>query len=81
MGPRISVRLEDGLLARVDAEAAGAGESRASTIRRLLDSAVADPGVDVAQIRRALAMTPAERVRAMVHTERMLARVRGQAAS
>jgi hypothetical protein len=75
------VRLDDGLLARVDAEAARSGESRASTIRRLLDRSVGDPGVDVAQIRRALAMTPAERVRGAAHAERRLARVRGRAAS
>ena len=36
---------------------------------------------DVAQIRRALALTPAERIGAVAHTERMLARVRGRAAS
>lgn len=80
MGPRIGVRVDADLLARIDAEAARWGESRASTIRRLLDGSVQDPGVDVAQIRRALELSPAERVRAMVRAERALARIRGSAA-
>jgi len=79
VGPRITVRIDDDLLARVDAEATRSGASRASTIRRLIERSVGDTGVDVAQIRRALALTPADRIRAAAHTERMLAQVRGRA--
>ncbi len=75
----MSVRLPDDLLARVDAESARADESRAATIRRLVGEALGDSGVDVAQIRRALALTPAERIRAVVRTERGLAQLRGRA--
>ena len=41
VGPAITVRLEQDLLAAVDADAKRAGESRAATIRRLLRSALA----------------------------------------
>jgi len=75
----VSVRLPDDLLARVDAESARLHESRAATIRRLVDDALGDSGVDVAQIRRALALSPAERIRAAACTERGLARLRGRA--
>ena len=85
VGPRVSVRLDPGLLVRVDALASRTGSNRAATIRRLLDEAVVDPGVDtgvdIAQIRRALALTPAERVRAVVGVERTLSKLRGSAHS
>jgi hypothetical protein len=79
VGPRVSVRFDETLLARVDTLAARTGESRASTIRRLVERSVGDTGVDVAQIRRALAMTPVDRIREAVRTERALARLRGRA--
>lgn len=80
VGPRISLRLDDRLLERVDAEAKRSGKSRAATIRELLGVSAGNPGVDVAQIRRALALTPAERIRAVARTEAMLAGLRGRAA-
>jgi hypothetical protein len=63
----------------VDAEAARSGTSRASTIRRLIESSVGQTGVDVAQIRRLLALSPIDRIRQAVRTEQTLAQIRGQA--
>lgn len=80
VGPRISVRVDPALLDRLDAEASRSGQSRASTVRRLLAASVDETGVDVAQIRRALALSPAERIRALARTERHLAGIRGRAA-
>lgn len=79
VGPRVSVRLTAELLAQLDAEATRRGESRAETIRRLVGGALDDSGVDVAQIRRALARTPAQRIRDVARVERSLAALRGSA--
>ena len=51
------------------------------SIRRLIGAALGaeHDGVDVAQIRRALALAPAERIRTMVAAERNVAAVRGRA--
>lgn len=70
------------MLARIDQEADRQGESRAMSIRRLLGDALGpeDDGVDVGQIRRALALSPDARLRAMVGAERRVAAVRGRAA-
>lgn len=67
------------LLARVDGEAARAGESRAETIRRLVEDSLGATGVDIAQIRRALLRTPAQRIRDVADLERSLASFRGSA--
>lgn len=79
VGPRVSVRLTAELLAQLDEEATRRGESRAETIRRLVGGALDDSGVDVAQIRRALARTPAQRIRDVARVERSLAALRGRA--
>lgn len=71
MGERVAVRLPPALLAAVDERARATGRTRAATIRELLAEALAgvggsgrEPsGVDVAQIRRSLALSPAERLR------------------
>lgn len=42
IGSPINIRLDDDLLARLDAEAERAGESRAATARRLLSAALGD---------------------------------------
>jgi predicted transcriptional regulator len=75
------VRLPPELLARVDGLAQQASVSRATSIRRLIASALGaeNDGVDVAQIRRALALSPAERVRTMVEAKRNVAAVRSRA--
>lgn len=82
VGPRVTVRLPADVLARIDQEADRQGESRAMSIRRLLGDALgpADDGVDIGQIRRALALSPDARLRAMVEAERRVAAVRGRAA-
>lgn len=79
IGSRVSVRLPDELLDRVDAEAEQSGASRAATVRRLIEGGLGDTGVDLAQIRRALALTPAERIRTVARTERALSAIRGRA--
>lgn len=79
-GPRISVRVDPALLMQIDAEATRSGQSRASTIRQLLERAVDDTGVDVAQIRRNLALSPADRICAVGRSEQRLAGLRGRAA-
>ena len=71
MGERIAVRLPPALLDAVDERARATGRSRAATVRTLLREALADgggiglepSGVDLAQIRRSLARSPAERLR------------------
>lgn len=75
------MRVPSDLLERIDDEAERSGASRASTIRRLLVTSLDgnDSGVDIAQIQRALARTPRERVRSMVATEHVMAQVRGRA--
>ena len=75
----MAVRLPPDMLASVDADAARHAESRASSIRRLLAEALsngADDGVDRAQIRRMLALTPLERIRHMVDVANGMARFR-----
>jgi metal-responsive CopG/Arc/MetJ family transcriptional regulator len=80
VGSRVSVRLPADLLARVDARAAAIGESRASVVRDLLADALgaAPPldGVDRAQIRRMLALTPRERIRYMADVANGMIRLR-----
>jgi hypothetical protein len=69
------------MLARVDADAARHAESRAGSIRRLLAEALSSAGgdgVDRAQIRRMLALTPPERIRHMVDVVNGMARFRDQ---
>ena len=64
----MAVRLPAELLTLIDGRAAANARSRAATIRDLLTQALysgRDDGVDRGQIRRMLAMTPAERVRQM----------------
>jgi hypothetical protein len=74
------VRLPPALLAAVDEQRAATGLSRAETIRRLLTVALAPgDGVDRAQIRRMLALTPRGRVRHMTDVTRRLQRVRARA--
>ena len=75
----MAVRLPPDMLARIDAVAARRAESRASSIRRLLADALsngADDGVDRAQIRRMLALTPLQRIRHMVDVANGMARFR-----
>jgi predicted transcriptional regulator len=84
VGDRVVVRLPDALLADLDHRAEVLGRSRASVIRSLLDevlgrSEAADDGVDRAQIRRALALTPAERVRHATTLAAQQRRIRGAA--
>lgn len=75
------MRLPADVLARVDEEAAMHDETRAATMRRLLDSALAsqagpDSGVDRAQIRRMLALSPLERIRHAADVANGVARIR-----
>lgn len=81
IGPRVSVRFPPDLLARVDAEAARAGESRASVVRRLVGALLghADDGVDVAQIRQALALSPGARIEAVARAVQNVSAIRGRA--
>jgi hypothetical protein len=68
VGERVAVRLPPDLLRRLDAESARQGRSRAATVRRLLDDALARSeidGVDRAQLRRQLGLSPVERIRRM----------------
>lgn len=62
MGDRVTVRLPPGLLADVDRQAHRAGMSRAAYLRALIAAALPADDVDRAQIRRLLALSPAERV-------------------
>jgi metal-responsive CopG/Arc/MetJ family transcriptional regulator len=84
IGARVPVRLPPDLLEEVDRRARTLGRSRASVIRSLLVGALdrtpnADDGVDRAQIRRALAMSPSERVRHMTGVAAQQGRLRGAA--
>jgi hypothetical protein len=70
VGERVAVRLPPALLDAVEERARATGRSRAATIRALLtdgltvENARVEPsGVDVPQIRRSLARSPAERLR------------------
>jgi hypothetical protein len=81
VGERVAVRLPADLLGAIDRHASLAGLSRAAAIRALLRQVVRadqdDPGVDRAQIRRMLELTPAERVRRASRVERELRALRG----
>jgi metal-responsive CopG/Arc/MetJ family transcriptional regulator len=84
IGVRVPVRLPDELVEQIDRRARILGRSRASIIRSLLlealgDSAVPDNGVDRAQIRRSLALTPRERIEHMTKVHAQQARLRGPA--
>jgi hypothetical protein len=81
VGVRIPVRLPDDLLVEIDRRAHLLGRSRASVIRSLLLDALGheppDHGVDRAQIRRSLALTPRERMAHMTVVGAEQARLRG----
>ena len=83
IGARVPVRLPDDLLREVDERARILGRSRASVIRSLLLGALGheapDDGVDRAQIRRSLALSPRERMSHMAAVQAQQARVRGKA--
>lgn len=71
------------ILALVDARARARGETRAAAIRRLLAeglrSEAASDGVDRAQIRRMLALTPRDRIRHMADVVNAIRPFRGAA--
>jgi hypothetical protein len=70
------------MLTEIDRLAQRADVSRAQVIRDLLAGALAPPtddGVDRAQIRRLLRLSPAERVAHMVGVQRRMAALRGLA--
>jgi len=83
IGVRVPVRLPDALLSEVDQRARILGRSRASVIRSLLQDALGhgspDDGVDRAQIRRSLALSPRERIAHMTAVQAQQARLRGKA--
>lgn len=84
VGVRVPVRLPDELLAEVDRRARTLGRSRGSIIRSLLleslgHSATPDDGVDRAQIRRSLAVSPRERIEHMTQVHAQQERLRGTA--
>lgn len=83
VGVRVPVRLPEDLLREVDQRARSLGRSRASVIRSLLLGALghepADDGVDRAQIRRSLALSPRERMAHMTAVQSEHARLRGKA--
>ena len=82
VGERVPVRLPDDLLNEVDQRAHILGRSRASVIRSLLLDALGhappDDGVDRAQIRRSLALSPRERMAHMTAVQAQQARLRGK---
>ncbi len=83
----MAVRLPPDLLAMVDARARSGGHSRAGTVRQLLVEALratppdATPpdGIDRAQIRRMLALTPRDRIRHMADVVNAVRPFRGAA--
>ena len=83
IGARVSIRLPDDLLREVDQRARILGRSRASVIRSLLLDALGheapDDGVDRAQIRRSLALSPIERMAHMTAVRDQHTRLRGKA--
>lgn len=84
VGDRVAVRLPPDVLHEVDRRACVLGRSRASVIRSLLGEALGtsappDDGVDRAQIRRALARSPQERIRHMSRMAEQQRRFRAQA--
>lgn len=83
-GARVPVRLPRAVLAEIDRRARLLGRSRAAVIRSLLAEVLGlaeapDDGVDRAQIRRALARSPADRVRHMVDVTKQQGELRGRA--
>lgn len=84
VGARVPVRLPPDLLEDIDRRARLLGRPRAAVIRSLLMEALGhaaslDDGVDRAQIRRMLAMTPSERMRHMTGVAAQQKRFRGKA--
>lgn len=83
IGVRVPVRLPDALLSEVDQRARALGRSRASVIRSLLLDALGhespEDGVDRAQIRRSLALSPRERMARMTAVQAQHAHLRGKA--
>jgi hypothetical protein len=81
-GERVTVRLRAEAIAALDRQAERAGTSRAQVIRDLVDQATRsaeDDGVDRAQIRRMLRLSPAERLTHMLEVVDGLAPLRGAA--
>jgi len=81
-GRRVAVRLPPAAIAALDARAAVRGTTRAHVLRDIVAGALevsGSGGVDRAQIRRMLEMTPAERVRHLVAVANTLARFQGSA--
>ena len=79
VGEPITVRLPPGLLRDVDRHAAAAGMSRAAYLRALIAGGLPHDDVDRPQIRRLLALTPAERVARNEANVRQMAAIRGAA--
>jgi len=79
VGEPITVRLPPGLLKDVDRHADAAGMSRAAYLRALIAAALPHDDVDRTQIRRLLALTPAERVARNEANVRQMAAIRGAA--
>jgi len=84
VGERIAVRLPQDLLDDIDLRARILGRSRASVIRSMLDYTLRrapepDDGVDRAQIRRMLRLSPRERLDHMAHVAAQQRRARGRA--
>ena len=78
------VRIAPSVLDDIDRRAAVLGRSRAAVIRSLLSAALGhdedvDDGVDRAQIRRMLALSPAERLRHMNQVGAQQRRLRAKA--
>jgi hypothetical protein len=76
----VAVRLPPDLLELIDRHARAHGLSRAATIRLLVaDGLRSGPGdgVDRAQIRRMLALTPVERIRQLTASVEAQSRLRG----
>jgi len=80
----VSVRLDPRIVRQLDRKAAAIGTTRAAVIRDVVSRADRngdlDLGVDRAQIRRMLQMTPAERVEHMAAVANALRPWRGAAA-
>jgi metal-responsive CopG/Arc/MetJ family transcriptional regulator len=84
VGERVAVRLPPDVLEDVDRRARILGRSRASVIRSMLDHALQrapepDDGVDRAQIRRMLRLSPRERIEHMENVAAQQRRARGRA--
>lgn len=75
----MAVRLPPDVLARVDERAMVSGTTRAATVRSLLEDALDDSGVDTTQIRRALALSPGDRIRVAAAAANAMGAFRGRA--